>query len=674
MPTLNELNVFSFDEHANVPRELKEKLDKLRAIEIIESVIKSKLDSPSSLRSRLYFVNSRTGSGKSTLMISYLFHKFGKIICSQPRIVLTKTNALDVIRYNDDMEFGKNVSILNGVEKIYAKERTSCTYCTTQILSDQLYRMMFAGKISKGYKIIVVDECHVLDSSLLSLVSIVKRFLAKFSTDPRCPLFLFTSATIDVDMMVKFFFANDVESIYKDPTMIAYVKGSPNHEVVAKYVDPWKLLDKTGNSTMKGGDMKGLIKELESSWSSDPIYQKVLRYSNNIDVYTESMTGGGEQERKPFPERERRNDKKFQGKKKFKPRPQPNVLAEAALSKYLLENYIPKPQGDCLVFAPLKRTLLTLGKYMYEGAKEKNIVFLVSDVTTMDDVVKWRDQHRNKKRFIIIPYARDYSVTADKLLEYATEPDPEAREHELKLVISTPVLETGKTFSNLALCVDYGLQTTAIYNPLLFRGSKLDCIKQIPANKRQVIQRRGRVGRERPGEFVYFYTEDTYNALPENEFPATINNYVLTEVLLKVINSQYARHAVFDAMNVNDFLYDISYDIMLRSIHDMIRTGLYSVHGELLNNVLDKSTTYIEYYYYIKGNTLFDAIMFTSIMIYDLPDELSCAFSAPPLKLDFATMPKPKLIEGIVNARNIITKLVYSPDYNVFPLIRNRLV
>ena len=192
--------------------------------------------------------------------------------------------------------------------------------------------------------------------------------------------------------------------------------------------------------------------------------------------------------------------------------------------------------------------------------------------------------------------------------------------------------------------------------------------------KRQVIQRRGRVGRERPGEFVYFYTEDTYNALPENEFPATINNYVLTEVLLKVINSQYARHAVFDAMNVNDFLYDISYDIMLRSIHDMIRTGLYSVHGELLNNVLDKSTTYIEYYYYIKSNTLFDAIMFTSIMIYDLPDELSCAFSAPPLKLDFATIPKQKLIEGIINARNIITKLVYSPDYNMFPLIRNRLV
>ena len=689
MPTLNELNVFTFDPKADIPTNLKDALKRLRAIEIIETIIKAKLESSSSLRSRLYFVNSRTGSGKSTLMISYLFHKFGKIICSQPRIVLTKTNALDVIRYNDDMEFGKNVAILNGVEKIYAKDRVTCTYCTTQILSDQLYKMMFNGKISKGYKIIVVDECHVLDSSLLSLVSIVKRFLARFSTDPRCPLFLFTSATIDVDMMVRFFFSQEVESIYKDPTMIAYVKGSPNHEVIAKYVDPFKWLDKGNNDKNNGNDKQTaasltraqqtggfayynrLIDSLEKTMLKDPVYSRVYNYSLTLDRFE-----------KPNDRDDKRNDKRppFKGKpggkpfKKKRPMKPPNVLAEAALSKYLLTNYIPKPQGDCLVFAPLKRTLLTLGKYLYEGTKDKHISFLVSDETTMQDVTKWRDLNRKRKRFLIIPYARDYSVTADKLLEYATEPDPEAREYELKIVISTPVLETGKTFSNLALCVDYGLQTTAIYNPLMFKGSKLDCIKQIPANKRQVIQRRGRVGRERPGEFVYFYTEDTYNALPENEFPATINNYVMTEVLMKVINAQFARHAVFDAMNINDFLYDISYDIMLRSIHDMIRFGLYSVHGELLNNNIDKSTAYIEYYYYVKGHTLFDSICFTKIMIYDLPDELSMVYSAPPLILDFTKIPKARLVEGILTARNVITKLLYGNDYNEFPLIRNRII
>jgi hypothetical protein len=61
-------------------------------------------------------------------------------------------------------------------------------------------------------------------------------------------------------------------------------------------------------------------------------------------------------------------------------------------------------------------------------------------------------------------------------------------------------------------------------------------------------------------------------------------------------------------------------------------------------------------------------------MIYDLPDELSTVYSAPPLVLDFAKIPKARSVEGIITARNVLTKLVYANDYNAFPLIRDRLV
>lgn len=689
MPTLNELNVFSFDERVKLSPELAEKLNRLRAIEIIETIVRAKLESPPSFRSRLYFVNSRTGSGKSTLMISYLYHKFGKIICSQPRIVLTKTNALDVIRYNDDMKFGKNVSILNSAEKIYAKDRDTCTYCTTQILMDQLYKMMFNGSISRNYKIVVIDECHVLDSSLLSLVSIIKQFLVRFSSDPKCPLFIFTSATIDVDMMVKFFFPKDTNDIYKDPTMIAYVKGSPNHDVTSKFVNPFKWLDhktdntKNSNNTHQTGGYYETIDRLTEIYQKDPIYNRVIEYterlfsndrlnastnnsSRNINTVNNNYINKQYNDKKP----PYKNNKPFNKK----PMKLQNVLAEAALSKYLEINYINNPKGDCLVFAPLKRTLITLGKYLYELCKKAHIVFLVDEIVSFRNILEWRDKNRNHKRFLIIPYARDYSIAADYLLENATEPDPEARENELKIIISTPVLETGKTFSNLALCVDYGLQTTTIFNPLTYNGQKMSCIKQIPANKRQVIQRKGRVGRERPGEFVYFYTEDTYNALPENEFPSTINNYVMTEVLMKIINAKYPRFSVFDAMNVNDFIYDISYDIMLKTTHDMIKYGLYSVHGELLNNDIDKTTAYIEYYYFIKKHTLFESICFVQINIYNLSDELSEVYNAPPLEINISKTPRKQLVEGIVYARNIINKLLYDPSYNMFPLIRDRLI
>lgn len=733
MPTLNELNVFSFDEKVQLTDDLINKLKTLKAIEIIETIISAKLESIPSLLSRLYFIDSRTGSGKSTLMISYLFHKFGKIICSQPRIVLTKVNANDVIRYNPDMSFGENVSVLNGSEKIYAKSNVSCTYCTTQILTDKLYKMIAQNRIIGGYKIVVVDECHVLDSALLTLITIIKSFLAKFGSDRRCPLFIFTSATIDIPMMIKFFFPGDEENIYKNPTMIAHVKGSPNYDVITKFIDPFSYLSGKEDKNMTGGSVNNIsfddkIDELLQSENINNYINKLVNYNNCSlpkNINEDNIIGGDNN-------KENKNNKKFK-----KPQRKDNILAELSLSNYLSKNYFDKPDGDCLIFAPLKKTLLTLGNLFYnlsrdrkslentfqennnsersESANEmstdkenksKNnnpdkrkmhggnnsnsnpdntnmarstetrhnlIMFLVRDITVFDEVVEWRNKFRNEKRFIIIPYAKGYSLVADKLLEFATEPDPEARENEYKVIISTPVLETGKTFSNLSLCVDYGLQTTAIYNPLKFNGVKLQCIKQIPANKRQVIQRKGRVGRERPGTFIHYYTENTYNNLPENEYPSTQNNFVMTEVLLKNIRSKYVLHQIFDAMNLNDFIYNISFDIMIRTIHDMIRFGLYSVHGELLNDNIDKANAYIDYYYFIKGYSLFDSIFFVNVHLYDFSDELSEVFTAPELKIELDKLPKQDVIAAIINARSTINKLLYEETFNDFPLIRERL-
>jgi hypothetical protein len=48
---------------------------------------------------------SRTGSGKSTLMIDRLFHRFIRntrrgLLCTEPRVVLTESNVNDVIEHN----------------------------------------------------------------------------------------------------------------------------------------------------------------------------------------------------------------------------------------------------------------------------------------------------------------------------------------------------------------------------------------------------------------------------------------------------------------------------------------------------------------------------------------------------------------------------------------------
>lgn len=636
MPTLNDINTFKFHPNAIIPDTYKEILDKLSAIQILEVIFRSKLEAKPSIRSRLFFLESRTGSGKSTLMVSYLFHKFGKLICSEPRIVLTTSNANDIIRYNPDMEYGKNIGIITSAVKINCSEKNTCTYCTVQVLADQLYRMIANRHITKGYKIIIIDETHVLDLPTISLVSIIKQFLNIFSTNINCPLFIFTSATIDIESFVSFFFSGEEKCIYKDPTMIAYVLGSSNHPVKTSYVDSIKL-----------------ISQLKS----------------NVE---------------------------------------PKDIANKVMTTYILSR-IKDLDGDILVFAPLKSTLLRISELLNIVLSKTKLVFLVSDKTSMDNLQLWREQYANLKRYVIIPYARDYSVLADTLLATAYEKDEEARENETRIIISTPVLETGKTFSDLSLCIDFGLQTTVIYNPLRYNNNKLMNIKQIPANKRQVIQRLGRVGRERPGEFVYFYSEDTYNNLPNNEFPATQNNYACTDLIIKMMNSKYHIFDKFDVLNINDFMYPISIDILLRTVHDLINIGIYTPFGEFINNNIDKISMYALYTIsraYNKQNkslqqippvendirkeisykkkkknkkhkeenkklSIFELLISINLELYNLSDEFSAVKEIT--KLNLKQYNKLAIQSAIKNARNTVTRIMYSNSFRSIPYIKEMM-
>lgn len=611
MPTLFEINVFRFDENAIIPQEFKQILNKLKAIEILEIILRAKLEAAPSIRSRLFFLESRTGSGKSTLMISWLFKKFGKLICSEPRIVLTTANATDVIRYNEDMKYGKNVSIMTSAVKIYCTEKNTCTYCTIQILADMLFKMMRERKIMYGFKLVIIDETHVLDLPTISLVSAVKQFLKIFGNDRFCPLFIFTSATIDIPAFVSFFFGDSAADIYKDPTMIAYVLGAANHEIKEIYLDPFKLAEEMKNA------------------------KRQPRNDNPREIRTN-------------------NDQ-----------PPKNYEECETVARYIagaVENFdeskpIQKP-GDVLAFVPLKSMLLKISNFLASFVKPS---FLVTSDNNMADLLFWRKTEKNKRRFLVIPYARDFSKLADDLIESAIERDEESRKNEIKIIISTPVLETGKTFANLAICLDLGLQTSPIYNPFTFKHNKLEIIRQIPANKKQIIQRLGRIGRERPGVFVHFYTQNIFNKLQENEFPATINNYICSDLLLYTMAARHKIGDIFDLINLNDFMYPISLDIMLRSVHDLIKIGIFSPFGEYLVNDVDKLTIYAEYFFYCRKMPLFEALLFVNLEIFNLPEEISAVFSSDVItekpKIDFKKYNSATIQSAIKNARNTLTQI-----------------
>jgi HrpA-like RNA helicase len=73
-----------------------------------------------------------------------------------------------------------------------------------------------------------------------------------------------------------------------------------------------------------------------------------------------------------------------------------------------------------------------------------------------------------------------------------------------KIIIGTNAIETGITIESLKYCIDLGLVNQLEYNPVV--NSNLLLIK--PVTKAMSQQRRGRVGRIRPGIFYPIYTKN----------------------------------------------------------------------------------------------------------------------------------------------------------------------
>lgn len=87
-----------------------------------------------------------------------------------------------------------------------------------------------------------------------------------------------------------------------------------------------------------------------------------------------------------------------------------------------------------------------------------------------------------------------------------------------RIIVSTVVAETGLTIETLKYVVDCGWsRTEEVYYPGAFRG-----IVTRPAPQSRIEQRRGRAGREFPGEFYPLYTENVYEALDKEQLPEII--------------------------------------------------------------------------------------------------------------------------------------------------------
>ena len=188
--------------------------------------------------------------------------------------------------------------------------------------------------------------------------------------------------------------------------------------------------------------------------------------------------------------------------------------------------------------------------------------------------------------------------------------DEDSQKNEIKIFITTPVLETGKTFDTWYQVYDLGLTYEKILNPLLY-NVKYNNVELIPIDRSSSIQRCGRVGRKTNGIAHRVFKEELYNLFEINTVPQNIN---LPSNINMVISCKKMNKNFTDPIKENDFLFQNSFDTNLITGRDLVLSGFTTPWGEYINDVRNELIDHkwileAEYLYYTENKSLEEVLI-----------------------------------------------------------------
>lgn len=620
--TLNTCNSFHFDQQAEVPNEKKYDSSIYTAIEIIKTIIREKRNG-NTLSDKIYFLEGRTGSGKSTFLVSELFKSFIKnselqqdsIITVEPKVILTQSNALNIVRNNTDIHLEKDIGYLSSRLKIYPKNKKNITMMTTEIFKQKYLTAL--SKKQKIASIVIIDEVHILDIPMISLLNVIYNSIDQ-SNFSFLPLFIFTSATIDIQMLVKYFskhISMTPEQIYKNYKMIGYVVGKRNYDVKQYFLNE-QAISKLSFQHM-------------ASWIYKQVLVKAINSKSKIKVQDRDI-----------------------------------------------------PCRDILIFFPITKYFDELiVKLKNEFDNEPMIC--VDSKTTKKEFYNWRSKNKNKLRFVVLCYASGYSALSEELLKYSVDPSPEANENEIKIILSTPAIETGKTISTLYVVIDTGLQFGQIFKPLTYKPNTFYGQLQ-PISKNASIQRNGRVGREAEGIAFAYYTKNTFENMDLNQLPENINLISVSGMYIdnfKIYKEKFTGDFVKDRLDLiktNDYIIPNSIDTLIKTGQDLINILYLTLNGDYtyfnkFTLKVDNWLIYAKYLYYIKGYKLFDAIYIARVnrkflTTYLTPIEIKPKYGLETIQhfSEYSEEIKKEILEAITEAKKIMNIHKYYKNYSTF--------
>lgn len=193
--------------------------DKVTPIQIILTWIKRKMSEyggrdPKFMTDRILILVSLTGSGKSTSMptmilrvLSSLVRTGKNIICTEPRIA----NALSISKEQKEASFNKDIKDMIGFATgpLKEKPRRGLIYATIGVLLSAV-KNLTDDEIIQKYKVIIIDEAHILNLENEGLLARLKQFYLRNipKGNKELPFLIITSATMNPIKYANYFGVN----------------------------------------------------------------------------------------------------------------------------------------------------------------------------------------------------------------------------------------------------------------------------------------------------------------------------------------------------------------------------------------------------------------------------------------------------------------------------------